>query len=274
MRKNWLNGKTIVISGASSGIGRGIAQSLIEKYGCKVIGIGRNEQKMLSLLEELGDKSSLFLYKLFDVGSLENWQGFAKELKENNTQIDVLINNAGYLPPFKKFEKFNVQEVEDVMNVNYFSVVYGISCLLDLLKQSKTPAIINVSSMAALTPLAGITGYSASKGALKNFTESLQQDYKKQIYIGSIYPGFTRTDIFRMQNSKSESKLINMVSTSCEKMVKKCVKGISKRKKRMVYGFDCKTMNLFYKFFPVKSLSIFTSVMKKSNIEMFKDIFE
>lgn len=272
MKKNWLYNKTFIVSGASSGIGKGITKTLIEKYDCKIIGIGRSEEKMNQLLQELGNKSVNFSYQLFDVSKKDDWLMLKNNL--NGKVINGLINCAGYLPPFKNFTKTQSEEIEKVLKVNFMSVIYSCETFLTDLLAQKQSAIVNISSMAALTPIVGTAGYSASKGALKNFTESLQQDLKGKMYIGLIYPGFTRTDIFRMQTSKSESKLIKLFSTSCEKMVKKCIKGIRKRKKRMLYGADCKTMNLLYKFFPVKSISIFTSIMKTSNIEMFKDIFD
>ncbi len=274
MKNKWITNASVVLSGASSGIGRGIAKTLINKYNCNVIGIGRNEAKMLSLLDELGEKKDNFSYYLFDVSSLEGWTNMRADLEAKGKEVDVLINNAGILPPFKRFETQELNDIENVININFYSCVYSIKTLLPLLEKSAKGAVINVCSSASLTPLAGISGYTASKGALKNFTESLQLEYKHRLYVGAIYPGFTRTEIFRMQTAKIESKLINIVSTSCDKMVKKCVRGIVKRKKRMVLGFDAKTMNLLYKFAPVSSLNLFDSVLKASKIELFMDVYK
>ena len=99
---NWLTGKTVVVTGASSGIGREITKILIEKYSCKVIGIGRDEAKLKNLQNDLKGLSNLFSYKTFDVSELSRWEDFAKELVFTDVKVDVLINNAGVLPPFKK----------------------------------------------------------------------------------------------------------------------------------------------------------------------------
>ena len=64
MKNNWLNGKTVVLTGASSGIGKEITKILINEFDCLVLGIARNEEKMLKLLEELGNKKEKFSYKL------------------------------------------------------------------------------------------------------------------------------------------------------------------------------------------------------------------
>jgi NADP-dependent 3-hydroxy acid dehydrogenase YdfG len=78
--KNWLQDKTIVLTGASGGIGRQLCKLLVQKYGATVIGIGRSEEKMQSLCQELSAFENKFSYYLFDVSQRENWQNFKEEL--------------------------------------------------------------------------------------------------------------------------------------------------------------------------------------------------
>ena len=127
----WLNGKTCVVTGASGGMGAGIAAALIKKHGCRVIGIARNEFKMQQFVEELGEEyAKQFSYYLFDVSRHENWKNFAQELAENDIKIDVLVNNAGILPKFKRTDRYRVEEIETVMNINFYSAVYSTKELL------------------------------------------------------------------------------------------------------------------------------------------------
>lgn len=236
MSKYQLKNKRIILTGASSGIGKALAVILIEKYGCVVIGIGRNAQKMEELKNSLSKKDN-FTYKLFDVSKLSEWQNFANELESNNFYPDMLINNAGYLPKFAKTENHTIFDAENVMNVNYFSCVYSFNSLLSLLKKSNSPAVINVSSSAALAPVTGTAYYSASKAAVKSFTEVLTQDYKN-FYVATVMPGFTKTNIFINQKyGKNEDKLINKLCSPVEKAVKKCVKKLKKRKKTHNFRF-------------------------------------
>ena len=74
MNKCWFDYKTVILSGASSGIGKGIAERLIKDHGCKVIGIARNEQRLINFKEELGNKGDNFSYYTFDVSQEEKWQ--------------------------------------------------------------------------------------------------------------------------------------------------------------------------------------------------------
>ncbi len=268
----WIQNKVIVISGASSGIGRGLAKHFIEKYNCRVIGIGRSEAKMQSLIAELGDKKSNFEYRLFDVGQNQNWIVFANELDEHNIVVDVLINNAGVLPPFDKFERQDLALFESTMQTNFYSYVYAYKALLHSIKKSSSPSIINICSSDALAPLIGTAIYSSSKSAIKAFGECIREEHRGKIFVSNIYPGYTKTDIFRSQNTR-QSRLMNMVSMDSDKMVRKIARGIVRKKGRMVIGFDAKFMNFMYKLFPRTSQRFFARVFKTFKVPLFDNVF-
>ena len=276
MSKNWIDNKTVVITGASAGIGKGVTEKLIKKHNCKVIGIARSKEKTEKFVEELGEYAKNFSYKLFDVSSKENWEEFAEYLKENNIQPDVLINNAGILPKFNKTQNYSIEEIERVMNINFYSAVYSINALLPMILKSESPAIINVASSAALMALAGTSTYSASKGALKSFTESLREDLRGKCYVTVICPGFTKTDIVRNQDSNTAKgeKMINAISTNCDKMVNMIVKGIERKKELMIFGFDAQFMKIFGRLTPVQGGRLFSAVMKMSKLPLFDAVFK
>ena len=275
MSKNWIDNKTVIITGASAGIGKGVTEQLIKKHNCKVIGIARSQKKTEKFVEELGEYAKNFTYKLFDVSSKENWEEFAEYLKENNIQPDVLINNAGILPKFNKTQNYSIEEIERVMNINFYSAVYSINALLPMILKSSSPAIINVASSAALMALAGTSTYSASKGALKSFTESLREDLRGKCYVTVICPGFTKTDIFRNQDSNTAKgeKMINAISTNCDKMVNMIVRGIETKKELMIFGFDAQFMKIFGRLTPVQGGRLFSAVMKMSKLPLFDAVF-
>ena len=277
MKKCWIDGKTILITGASSGIGRELTKKFILTNNARVIGVGRREEKFKSLIDELGDKSELFEYKLFDVSIEQNWKDFQQELKDKN--LDVIINNAGILPRFESFDNFckrnnetNIsQEINKVMDTNFLAVALTCAYLTPIIEKSQTPAIINIASSASLCALPGISIYSASKSAVKNFTESLSLE--KDYYVGLMCPGFTKTEIFRNQTRKTDSKLINLIESDLIKMVNKIYRAICKKKKRCVFGFDAKCMDRLYRLAPKSSIKLFKNVLKKSHIELFEDVF-
>ena len=269
---NWLYGKTILITGASSGIGKAMTLQLIRNHQCHVIGIGQSEEKMKNVIGELSYLSDSFQYRLFDVSDENAWTAFARELQSANVQIDLLIQNAGMLPPFDKSTNYREAQIQRCMDVNFHASRYGIRALLPLLRQSNTPGIVNISSSDALAPLVGTSIYSASKAALKAYTEVLIGELGREMYIGYVCPGFVQTDIFRNQHYASSSKLLKLFSTDADKTAHKIIRKIGKQKSRIIVGKDAKFMNFTSKFFPVIGLKFYEIIIKKSKIELFENI--
>ncbi len=273
----WLNNKTVVVTGASGGMGAGIAATLIKKHNCTVIGVARSEPKMLKFIEELGaDYASKFSYRLFDVSVKENWESFAQELKDNGVKVDILVNNAGILPKFKRFDRYSYDEIEKAMNINFYSCIYSTKTLLPMLLESSSPAVINIDSSAALMTLAGTSMYSSSKAALRAFTEALRVEFAGKMYVGLVCPGFTKTDIFRNQGAESNSngqKVMDMISTDCDIMVKRIMRGIENKYPMQVRGFDAHAMSIANRVAPVYGSKLFSSVMRMANVDIFKEVF-
>ena len=276
MKKCWLNNKTVIVTGASSGIGRGITVKLIKEYNCTVLGVARSEEKMKSLVAELGEYGERLSYRLFDVSKRDNWKSYAEHLQEKGIKPDILINNAGILPEFKSFERFSAEEFENTIGVNFYGAVYSIKELLPIILESSTPAIINIDSSAALMPLAGTCAYSASKAALKAFTEAVREELRGRCYVGVICPGFTKTDIFRSQNltEKREEKIIRAVSTSLDYAVKRIIKSIRKKRELTVIGADAQFMKIFGRLMPVKGGRAVSAILKKSGFKLFDGVFK
>ncbi len=276
MSNCWLSGKTCVVTGASGGMGAGIAATLIKKHGCKVIGIARSEPKMVKFVEELGPSyAEQFSYKLFDVSKKENWDNFVEELNEEGIKVDILVNNAGILPKFKRFDRYDMDEIERAININFYSCVYSIKAMLPMLLESADGGIINIDSSAALMSLAGTTMYSASKAALKGFTEALREEFRGKLFVGLVCPGFTKTDIFRDQKNEGGKgqKVMDMISTDCDLMVKMIMFGIERKQHLQIHGMDAHAMSIFGKLLPVNGSRLFSAVMKAADIDLFKDVF-
>ena len=267
-----LKEKRVIVSGASSGIGREIVKRLATQFKCEVYGIGRNEERLKELKNSLPDPDK-FRYALFDVSKRENWEAFKKQLEAENFMPDMLVNNAGFLLPFSKAENHSAEDAENILSTNYLSCFYSFKSLLPLLEKSPSPAIVNVSSSAALAPVVGTALYSASKSALKSFTECLAMDYKGKIYVAGVYPGFTKTDIFSHQLHASKSKILDAETTPADKAVKRIIRKIKRKKTCIVTGADARAMNFFYRLFPALTTKAIRSVLKKSKLEIFKDVF-
>ena len=271
--KKWINGRNFVVSGASSGIGRLLTEKLID-CGCTVTGIGRSGKKFDDFKLSLGEKSANLNVEIFDVTEESEWEALAKRLEEKYGKIDGVINCTGIFPPFKKTVACTSEETESVIKTNFLSAVYAINNLFPLIERSDSPAIVNVSSASALATIVGTAGYSASKSALKSYTEVLAEELRGKVYVGLVMPGFARTDIFRMQNTKfDENKLLYLASMSAEKMSAKIFRGILKKKRKMIIGKDAKAMNFFFRLMPKTTSRIISKILKKSKMRLFDDIF-
>ena len=128
MSKYKLNGLTAVVTGASSGIGRAVAEKLIARYGCTVVGVGRDENKFRDFSEKLGENVSRFSYRLFDVGNREEWKEFCTFLTKSGIRPDLLVNCAGILPSFSFYGENS--DAELAVKTNFLSVVYSLGAAL------------------------------------------------------------------------------------------------------------------------------------------------
>ncbi len=282
MAKNWIFHKNVVITGTSSGIGFEIAKLLASKYGCKVYGCGRNLEKLEKSKREIDaeiEKQSLkknlqkgsYNFLQTDVSSFEKFSDFKKQLDEINFVADIVVCNAGIMPAFEKFETQTVETAKNVIETNFLSQVYAHKLFCSDLKQNKG-AFFSISSSSALCPVVGESLYSASKGAIKNFIESIMVEHKKDFFVGIVFPGYVDTDLFRQEQNMS--KLVKSISMPAPKMAKKIVKCMRRRKRRSVIGFDAKLMNSLYKFFPRTTPSTISGVLKSVHDPMFDKVFE
>ena len=255
--------KTIIITGATGGIGSALVRLLINKYDCKIFGIGRNPKKFDDLLLSLGEKSSLFTPIIMDVTSY-NYTALSVIDK-----ADMLINNAGILPPFSPTIDAEKEEVEMVMDCNFFAQVSLTCRLLPILKNSENGAVAFISSSDALCPIAGTGAYGASKSALKSYGETLAQE-ECGLYVATILPGFTKTELFT--DIPMDRGFIASLASTPEKTAKLIVRGLCKKKTRIITGADAHLMNFLYKLMPVKGPRLIRKVLKKSGLDAFRDI--
>lgn len=186
-----LKNSVIVITGASRGFGKILAESL-NREGAKLILSGRSEGDLKDLAKKL--KAD---YKLTDVSDEDQVNDLAEFVISKYGKIDIWINNAGMWMPQTKVENLDTQKLYEMMDVNFFGTVFGSKIALQKMRKQKSGVILNVISTAALTGRPLLSGYSASKYAVAGFTKSLLEENEDgDIKILSIYPGGMRTHLF------------------------------------------------------------------------------
>ena len=183
-----MSNKVIWITGASTGIGKALAIKF-SKNGWKVAISARR----LELLEEISKKNeNIFSFPL-DVTNKDECSKVFSEIKNKFEQIDLCIFSTGTWDP-KKEKEIDVEQIENVMKVNFFGTVNSIKSVEKYFKELGKGHISIVSSIAGYRGLPNSTGYGPSKSALNNLTESLYFDFKKYgVRVSLISPGFIKT---------------------------------------------------------------------------------
>ncbi len=259
-----LQNKTVVLTGATGGIGKELAALLVEKYACTVYGVGRNREKANGIAQELDGKAGKFIPLIADLSSSDAFAAF------DGIQADLLILNAGILPPFTKAEKTTAETLRSVMEINFFSPVSLTQYLLPTLKNSKQGGVLFISSSDALCPIAGTSAYSASKTALRAYAETLISE-EKELFVSVACPGFTQTELFTDVDFAGD-KTMRKLSSSPQKTAKKILSNVKRGKRRFTTGADAYWMNVLYKLAPVKGPALIKRILQKSGRDAFKDL--
>ncbi|MDC0369997.1 SDR family NAD(P)-dependent oxidoreductase [Pelagibacteraceae bacterium] len=181
--------KKIWITGASSGIGKALAEKFA-KENWKVAVSARRED----LLKELAQNENISSFPLDVTDEQKIKEAFSKILNEFN-DLDLCVFCTGAYEP--KLEKeINKEQIKKIMNINFFGILNCVKAVEDYFKNKKVGHISIVSSVAAYRGLPNSTGYGPSKAALTNFTESLYFDFKKyNVRVSLVSPGFIKTPL-------------------------------------------------------------------------------
>jgi NADP-dependent 3-hydroxy acid dehydrogenase YdfG len=186
-----LDGKTILITGASSGIGEATARKAVA-LGANVVLGARRADRLEALAAELGAKAA---WRATDVTRKEDLEALAALALERFGRIDVLINNAGIMPASTLITDM-VDDWDRMIDVNLKGVLYGVRAVLQTMIDQDSGHIITISSVAGLHVLPASSVYSATKWGARVINEGLRKELSgKNIRITTIYPGPVATEL-------------------------------------------------------------------------------
>lgn len=185
-----LEGKTGIITGGASGIGKATAKKFVE-YGARVILFDVNEEALKNFWEEeVGDRGWYFVG---DISKKEDIEKFIKEIKDKNEKIDILVNNAGVTRDTSLI-RMKEEDWDFVLNVNLKGIFLLTKEILKLMIKEEKGVIINLSSVVGITGNVGQCNYSASKAGVIAFTKSLAKEVgSRNIRVVAVAPGFIET---------------------------------------------------------------------------------
>ncbi len=245
--------KVVVITGASSGIGKALAKRYAESETAIVVG-ARNLDKLKELAKELEGSFKEILPIQTDVSKEEDCKNLIQGAVDKYGRIDILINNAG-ISMRAIFEDLELKVIKNLMDVNFWGTVYCSKYALPYLLKSKG-SLVGVSSIAGYKGLPGRTGYSSSKFAIHGFLETVRiENLKKGLHVLIACPGFTSSNIRTTAlgndgSQQGESPRNEDEMMSAEEVADHIYNAIKKRKNSLVLTSQGKMMVILNKFFP------------------------
>ncbi|MFB5630862.1 MAG: SDR family oxidoreductase [Nitrosopumilaceae archaeon] len=197
--------KVVLITGASSGIGKATAIQFAS-CGSNVILVGRRKEKLLEVEKEILKNPITTLVCSCDVSNKSQVKEMSKAVLDKFGRIDILVNNAGYAI-YGRVSELKIDEIESQMATNYFGMIYCTKYFLPKMLEQKSGHIVNVASVAGSFGLPGIASYCASKFAMLGFSEGLQHELKDTgVKITVVSPIMVRTNFFDHPSFDSMAK--------------------------------------------------------------------
>jgi hypothetical protein len=193
---NKLKGKTVVVTGASSGIGRSTVLDFAEQQVKAIILVSRNKERKSQVLSEIADKCESMHFSC-DVSDKSEVSNMAKDVLSVYDHVDILVNNAG-IGILGKVADQSIEEIEQVTKTNYLGMIYCTKVFLDSMLRKKSGRIINVASLAASFGIPGLAAYCGSKFAILGFSESLSHElHGTGIRVTVVSPIGVKTNFFQ-----------------------------------------------------------------------------
>ena len=196
IQKNYVEGKVIIITGASSGFGKLTAKRAAEMGG-KIVLAARSEEKLKETVAEIKAAGGEASYIVTDVAKKDDVFAMAKFAVDTYGRIDVLVNNAGTMPlAFFREHEQALDKSEQSIDISIKGTICGISAVYDQMIKQGQGQVINVSSIYANFPVAGAGVYQVAKMGVQYLAESLRSECQGKIKVTTIKPtGFMKTNL-------------------------------------------------------------------------------
>lgn len=276
MTKRDLDERVAVVTGAGSGIGRAIAQSLADK-GCHLALVDVDQSGLEETRSSVSRNDRRCTTHIADVSDKARMQALPDEVAAAHGQVHILVNNAG-VSVGSMFADHSVEDAEWVIGVNLWGVIYGCKYFLPHLKQADWAQIVNLSSLFGFFGMPGQACYSATKAAVKALSEALWTELANtSVSVTSVHPGVVRTALIRssrIEDPDERAKAIEMADkygTDPKKAGRLIVRAIERNQRRVLIGVDARAIQWLSRAFPNGLHSALTFAFKKANVTGMQD---
>ncbi|MGB4487232.1 MAG: SDR family NAD(P)-dependent oxidoreductase [Pseudomonas veronii] len=272
------NGRVAAITGAASGMGRALALALARE-GCHLALADKNSQGLdqtVALIQTATLAPVRVTTQVLDVSDRHAMQDWAARCAAEHGQVNLIFNNAG-VALSSTVEGVDYSDLEWIIGINFWGVVYGTKAFLPYLKASGDGHVVNTSSVFGLFAQPGMSGYNASKFAVRGFTEALRQELDLQrcgVSASCVHPGGIRTDICRSSRidanmtgflihseQQARADFEKLFITDADQAAKVILRGVRKNKRRVLIGRDAYVLDLLTRCLPAayQALVVFAS---------------
>ncbi|MCC2604131.1 3-oxoacyl-ACP reductase FabG [Planctobacterium marinum] len=202
-----LEGKVSLVTGASRGIGKAIAEALVAQ-GATVVGTATSEKGAAAISEYLGENGS---GKVLDVSSQESIEALLAAVKEQYGDVDILVNNAG-ITKDNLLMRMKDDEWQSILDTNLTSIFRMSKAVLRPMMKKRAGRIINIGSVVGSSGNPGQTNYSAAKAGLVGFSKSMAREIASRgITVNVVSPGFIDTDMTKVLTDDQKAGIMKDV---------------------------------------------------------------
>lgn len=278
-----LKGGIAVVTGAASGIGRALAHRLaIEKMSLAIADVDESglAETARELTERFGEKKLSLSTHIVNVADAAGMEAFASDVIQRHGGVTLLINNAG-VALHGNFEEISLADFEWLMGINFWGVVYGVGNFLPVLRRQPRAHIVNVSSIYGLISPAGQTAYSASKFAVRGFTEALFHELAgSTVGVSCVHPGGINTPIAKKARvgagAHPSVRDLNLARFELhailppEAAADRIVRGIKRNEPRILIGDDAIHIDRLQRLMPVRYWNVLLKQYAKDESNLAK----
>lgn len=250
MARRSIQGARILITGASQGIGRALAEEAA-RAGARVLAAARSEDLLAQLAGEVRRQGGILEVVKADVTLAEDRQQMVEAVLKHFGGLDVLINNAG-IGATGHFAQASPERLRRIMEVNFFGLAETTRIFIPILKAGKDPAIVNISSIVGKRGVPARSEYSASKFAVQGLSEALRAELAKDgIDVIVVSPGLTQTHFpDHMLERKARMPLEHLRAMTAQQVAQATLHALEKGKREVCLTFRGKLIVFVSRFFP------------------------
>lgn len=257
-----LQNKTILITGASSGIGKAMALRAA-KDGATVILAARTADKLESVAQEVTALGGTPIVVPTDVTKIEDIRNLFLKATEGGRKLDVVFNNAG-LGYIGKIWELPAEQIQTIINVNTTGMILVAKYAAEVMQRQKYGHLVMTSSLAGLITLPEWSVYVASKWAITGFADSIRYELSPEgVLVTTLHPGMVSTDFFAKEKANQDMSKLDPNALTADQVAEEVYNALFTKQRKIIIPAMSKNIAFLQKYLPSLKDSLFTTSLGK-----------